>query len=171
MTVTSIREAALEVAKRNVFGEEGANNSGKFIEAMGGRPGSEWCGLYQHYNYRRAYEISGRWPPAWLYRRKGVPETGAKRLVKNLAAVGRSFMDPMQARPGDLVCWSRGTLGWQGHVGMVVSVDEDGIIKTLEGNVGKFPAKVKYLTHDVTKERLYMFASLEKYSPGAKGGE
>lgn len=151
-----VRREVLYVATSNLgFGEQGANNKGRFIEAIGGKPGQEWCAYFAGYCYERAYERLGFDMP---FKRSA----GAKRLTKNLGKVGKLFTNPLEAKPGDLVCWSRGRLGWQGHVGVVESVDEDGIIHTIEGNVGRFPAKVKRLTHDVRKERLYRFASLEK---------
>lgn len=160
--VDLIRERVVHVARSNVgYGEQGSNNAGKFIHAIGGNNGDEWCALFAGYCYRRAHQILELDPPEWAYRRKGVPEKGAKRLTRNLARVGRRFSDPAQARPGDLVCWSRGRLGWQGHVGVVL-YERGGIITSIEGNVGRYPSKVRLFQHDVTKERLYMFASMER---------
>lgn len=47
--------------------------------------------------------------------------------------------------------WRRGLT--KGHIGVVESVD-DGLVHTIEGNVGGYPAKVRRLVHDVRKERL-----------------
>jgi hypothetical protein len=162
---SSLSNTVVYVARKNIgYGEEGVNNSGLFIESMGGKPGHEWCALFARWCIKRAHEIKGLWAPSWLDRMPGVPEVGAKRLTKAVGRVGRFFTDPLEARPGDLVCWHRrtGLISWKGHVGIVEKVDPDGIIHTIEGNVGAFPAKVKRLSHDVRKERLYGFASLTK---------
>jgi hypothetical protein len=155
---TSLANEIVFVASSNVgYGEVEGNNDGPLIRAMGGKPGQEWCALFAGHCYERAHKRLGVTMP---FQRS----TGAKRLVKNLAAVGRFFTDPLEARPGDLVCWHRrtGLISWKGHVGIVEKVDPDGIIHTIEGNVGAFPAKVRRLSHDVRKERLYGFASLTK---------
>lgn len=166
-----LREKILFVARSNLgYGEETGNNEGAFIDAIGGRNKPEWCALFGNYCIRRGFELLYGWPKAsfgysnapWLYRRPGLPEPGAKRLIKAIGARGRGYKDPAQALPGDFVCWSRGTLGWQGHFGIVEAVDSSGIVATIEGNVGRFPSRVRRFMHDVSKERLYTFASLEK---------
>src|SRR5688572_30568815 len=150
---------AVEVAKNNLgYGETTANNSGLFITAIGGKEGMEWCALFAGHCYRRAYELLNLDKPAWLYRRPGVAEPGARRLWNGLAAAGRKFKDPGYAAGGDLVLWTR-----KGgcHIAIIERVDEDDIVHTLEGNVGRYPAKVKRLSHDVTKEPHFVgFASL-----------
>jgi len=159
-------DQALRVATSNIgFGETDANNAGQFIRAIGGTDGMEWCALYVGYCYRRASELLEMPLPFNAYRRPGVPEPGAKALTKAIGAAGRLFTDPTEARPGDVVCWERGTLGWQGHIGLVTG-QEGGIIETLEGNTGVFPSKVRALRHDTSKEpRFWRFASLRKESP------
>lgn len=153
-------ERALVVARANLgYGEQGANNRGRFVEAIGGAQGAPWCAAFAGYCYRRAYWLEGSEPGSWLFRRPSVPETGARALVKAMGRAGRLFKDPSEARPGDLVCWARG-LGWSGHVGVVELVDADGLVHTIEGNVGAYPSKVRRLVHDVSKERLLYFATL-----------
>lgn len=160
--VAALSAQAVRVAISNIgMGESTANNRGKFIDLIGGRSGGEWCAAFAGYCYRRSAELLEREWPVWTLR-NGKPELGAKALTKAMGKVGRMFTDPSDARPGDLICWHRktGAISWKGHVGIVVGVDSDGIVETCEGNVGRFPAKVRRFTHDVTKERLYSFASL-----------
>ncbi len=157
----------VHVAVSNIgFGETTANNDGKFIDLIGGRSGGEWCAAFAGYCHRQANRREGKAWPEWTLR-NGKPELGAKRLTKNLGAVGRLFLDPQEARGGDLICWHRktGPISWQGHVGIVELVDEDGLVHTIEGNVGRYPSKVKRFIHDVSKERLYSFASLWREKP------
>lgn len=146
----SIPQLAVKVAIKNIGGgETTANNKGLFITAIGGKQGMEWCALFAGHCYRRAYELAGQEPPAWLYRRKGVAEPGALRLWNGMAAHGISTRDADTiCAPGDLVLWRRNG----GHHIAIVEYHEDGITHTIEGNVGRFPAKVKRLVHDVTKE-------------------
>lgn len=155
---------ATKVAIGNIgFGEKEANNDGPLMRAIGGRAGEEWCALFAGYCWRHAYELQGLEVPAWPYRRPGFLEVGAKALAKNMGAQGKLFKDPHFARPGDLICWNRrvGLLN-KGHIALVEYVD-DGIVHTIEGNVGKFPAKVKRLTHAVDREPNFLtFATLRK---------
>lgn len=153
---------ALHVATKNIgYGEDEGNNLGRFIRAIGGKPGAEWCATFVGYCFARAWGLLG-------FPGQGVPfdrSSSAKRLTKNIGRAGRLFTDPREALPGDVICWSRGVLGWQGHIGIVERVDPDGIVHTIEGNVGRYPAKVKRLAHDITKERFWRFASLRKEAP------
>lgn len=137
-------------------GEEGANNAGSFIIRIGGQQGMEWCALSAGYAWRETLTRSGKTPgPEW-YRRPGVPEPGALNLLRAVAAAAAAsggpgrFLDPARALPGDLLGWDHGD--GHGHVGLVRFVDEDEIVRTLEGNVGRYPAKYRELTHDVRKE-------------------
>lgn len=151
-----IRELVVYVARKNLGGgETTANNSGRFIDLIGGKSGEEWCAAFAGYCYQRAHELAGQPMPF-------ARSLGAKRLTKNLAAVGVKFTDPTLALPGDLICWHRktGLISWQGHVGIVERVDPDGLVHTIEGNVGRYPSKVRRFVHDVSKERLFLFASL-----------
>jgi hypothetical protein len=90
-----------------------------------------------------------------------VPEPGAKRLTRNLGAVGSiwkpSECDASRPRPGDLVCWHRGILGWTGHVGIVIGLNYEGF-DTIEGNVS---GRVVQRYHTWQSPRLYRFASIE----------
>jgi hypothetical protein len=162
-------ELVVHVATHNIgFGETIGNNRGKFLEIIGvpyqDKQGAEWCAYFASYCYRKAAFIEaleGR----GLARTK-VKIGGAKRLsdyvVKEMAG-GLSFLDPLLARPGDLVIWHRGALSlpWgKGHVGIVERVDPDGILHTIEGNTGRFPSKVKRLSHDVSKERLFRMVGI-----------
>lgn len=146
------------VAKANIgYGETEGNNRGKFMTAIGAPQGSSWCAAFVRYCFRRAAQRTKMYGPPF-----NSNTLGAKKLTKNIAAAGRRYKNPLEAVPGDVVCWHRGRLGWQGHIGLIVGVDNDGIITTVEGNVGAYPSKVRKFYHDVTKERLFTFASLLK---------
>ena len=67
---------------------------------------------------------------------------GARDIRNQLRRKGWTYElggpDPM---PGDLVFWWRGRpKGWQGHIGFVWKT-ENGILYTVEGNKGAFPAR------------------------------
>ena len=146
LLASRIREKVLYVARSNIgFGEEGGNNRGDLIRAMGGRQGEEWCALFAGYCYRRAYQILDMEQPTWPYRYANRPEPSAKALTKRLG-VGNRIWNPLDESaapplPGDIVCWSRGFLGWQGHVGIVSDVIRYGAglyaFKYIAGNEGR----------------------------------
>lgn len=157
----NLRSEVVRVARGNLgYGEEEANNDGPLMRAIGGQPGHEWCALFAGYCYRRASRNLGKelsWP---MHVGADRPRIGAKELIKAAWGAGAErFTDPHLAMFGDLICWHRrtGPISWKGHIGLVEEV-RDGLVHTIEGNVGKFPAKVKRLVHDVTKERFYGFA-------------
>jgi hypothetical protein len=82
----------------------------------------------------------------------------AKALARNVVKGGGTMITDRDAKPqaGDLILFNRGSvLSWQGHIGIVESC-EDGIVQTVEGNVGKYPAKVRRLSHDVANSRRWL---------------
>ena len=137
-------------------GEEGGNNSGphvakyKLIEDDGD-PDDDgaWCAAFLSWCVEEACRRLDLDMP---FKRS----QGAKRLFKNAGKAGAFVSSP---RPGDLVCWDRGTPGsWQGHIGIVEKVEE-GILYTVEGNVGRYPSKVRRFMHDLDRQtRLEGFA-------------
>lgn len=155
-------------------GETEGNNRGSFIHyTLEGHklssPAPAWCALTCRRAYVLAYEgmfspvlsVNNPGPPAWLYRdhARRIPEPGALRLVAGMGQAGRKFKDPKQAKPGDLGLMKRPD---GHHVYMVEHVDGN-VVHSIEGNVGKFPAKVKRMTRDVLNDVAFVtFASLRK---------
>jgi len=149
--------AALEIARREIgHGEEGGNNSGQWVAKYqriedDGNDDDDgaWCAAFVSYCFEEGAKAIGVQMP---FARSG----GAKKLFSNIAASGSKVEHP---KAGDVVCWDRGDPGsWEGHIGIVESVS-DGILHTIEGNVGSYPAKVKRLSHDLSSEtRLEGFA-------------
>lgn len=155
LELEALAQESVRVARTCIGQGEGLrNNEGAFIEKIGGRPGAPWCAAFAGWCYAEAARDMGLVLPF-------ARSSGAKALVKSMGRVGRLFDDPLDARPGDLVAWHRGDEdGWQGHVELVARVEPDGVIHTVAGNVGAFPARVRELTHDVRHERLFSFATL-----------
>lgn len=166
MTNAQWREKILYVAKKNIgYGEETANNEGHYLELIGSKPGYEWCAVFAGYCYRRSFELlnpKAEHPPLWLYRNGNLnrAEPGAKALAKLIGKNGVRFLDPLQALPGDVVSWHRGFMNLKGHIGIIEKINKSGSIYTIEGNVGRFPAVVHRLSHDVNKEKLFTFAGV-----------
>ena len=142
-TVAGIR--ALEIAIENIGqGEEGGNNSGPLVERIkhldydgDDDDDGAWCAAFVSWCFGQAYAELGE-PMPFAY------SQGAKATWKNVGNAG-SF--PSEPAPGDVVCWDRGDPGsWQGHIGFVEKV-ENGILYTVEGNVGSYPSKVRRFQH------------------------
>lgn len=156
-----LRHEAVRIARSNLgYGE----HNPRFLTAIGSPASYAWCAIFASYCYSRAATNLKLPEQAWCYRRKNVPEPGAKRLTKNMGKVGSIYRpyecDADQPQVGDLVCWSRGVLGWQGHVGIVTEVGSSGLyFRSIEGNVG---AKVVERTHTFDEPKLWRFASLDK---------
>lgn len=147
--IPPLAAAAVEVAlSLRGRGEEGANNHGPFIDEIGGRQGYLWCALFVGHCWREAARRAGVEPPAWTFRRPGVAEPGARALALAAAAHGSQSFRAEEALPGDLVLWER---SGGHHVGIVWHPAE-GALVTVEGNVGRYPARVRDLTHDVHHE-------------------
>ncbi len=159
--------AALDVARREIgHGEEGGNNSGQFVaryhriddDGDDDDDGS-WCAAFVSYCFEEGAKALGIEMP---FKRSG----GAKKLFSNIAATGSTVEDP---KPGDVICWDRGTPGsWQGHIGIVES-SADGVLHTIEGNVGAYPAKVKRLSYDLNELLLSPDSRWEGFARCAEG--
>ncbi len=142
--------AALDVARREIgHGEEGGNNSGQFVaryhriddDGDDDDDGS-WCAAFVSYCFEEGAKALGIEMP---FDRSG----GAKRLYRNIGEAGSFPSDPA---PGDVICWDRGRRGsWKGHLALIERVSE-GIVYTIEGNVGSYPSKVRRFMHDLSRE-------------------
>ena len=154
--------AALEIAIENIGnGEEGGNNSGGFVEMLHGKnydgdpdDDGSWCAAF----ISHCFEIAcGRLGVLMPFKRSG----GAKRLYRNIGDAGEFINSEFieEPRPGDVVCWDRGVKGsWQGHIGIVEKC-ENGILYTVEGNVGRYPSVVQRFSHNLDLQpRLEGFA-------------
>lgn len=139
-------------------GETDGNNSGPHVARYkgiidDGDPDDDgaWCASFISYCSAVAADRLGVDLP---FKKTG----GAKRLYKNVGKAGIYSKSP---KKGDIVCWDRGDPGsWQGHVGIVEKV-ENGILYTVEGNVGRFPSTVQRFSHDLSREpRLLGFARM-----------
>lgn len=149
----AVRVALGEIGK----GEEGGNNRGPNVERY--RRGSRvkakrydgdgaWCAAFVSYCFAQ-----GALPDDLPFK----PSWGAKRLYKNIGRAGEFAKMP---QVGDVACWDRGARGsWQGHIGIVVSVDGVEFV-TVEGNRGRFPSRVRKYDHDVGEGRLVGFARI-----------
>jgi hypothetical protein len=147
---------ALEIAISQIGRGEISNNEGPDIEKYiaPARTPQNWCAGFSGWCYEEAAAELGVKLP---FKRS----LGAKALGKNVAAVGRRFTDPYQAKPGDLIIFDRGTTGsWTGHVGLVEKVDElTGVVHTVEGNSAPV---VRRRIHNIASagDRFSFFASI-----------
>jgi len=153
--------AALGIAIENLGrGEEGGNNSGEFVEMLHGLTydgddddDGAWCASFVSWCFEQAsrkLDIKMPFPKS----------KGAKSLYRKIGKAGEFIENP---EPGDVVCWDRGVRGsWQGHIGIVEKY-ENGILHTVEGNVGRYPSMVQRFTHNLDLQpRLEGFARCRK---------
>ena len=113
--------------------EAGGNNCGpfvrKYLAPAGVAEGNSWCASFVSWCYLQAVG-SDRTAMPFGY------SPGARSLLAEFkrngwsSAPGSGYLP----QPGDIVVWWRVSLaGWQGHVGLVHSV-QDGMLYTIEGN-------------------------------------
>jgi len=114
--------------------EIGANNSGRYVEKYlnGVMPApAEWCAGFV----------------SWCFSQHaaGIPfkyHLGARNIRQQFKQKGW-LLEGGEPEPGDIIVWWRDQPdGWKGHIGLVHRC-ENGIVYTIEGNRGNFPAYVR----------------------------
>lgn len=153
----SLGAVALQYAMAELGrGEDRANNRGPHIarwlagDGTGRSTGGAWlwCAVLCSFVYVQAANHLGR-PLGWKTSR------GAKDLGRKVLLGGGSKVDIDDVRPGDLIILHRGRNGSRaGHVAIAKRQRADGLVETVEGNVGAFPSKVKELVRDLRTDRL-----------------
>lgn len=136
--------------------EIGGNNSGpyveKYIHGLAGTP-NNWCAAFVSFCYYTASKRLGV-PMPFNY------SLGAKDIYRQFEKKGWTYAanDGRPPQPGDIIVWHRGSLqDWTGHIGLVQSY-EHGIVTTIEGNKGSFPANVRPFTYTLGEiSKLYGF--------------
>lgn len=148
------RRQVVRVAQANIgYGEAEANNQGPFLRAIGAPPGSEWCAYLAWYTHKRGAVYAEIVLP---YRGSG----GAKKLGRAIAACPNGFftMDPALALPGDVVitCREEGPVRptGRGHARIVELPWTGSVLPMIEGNAGRFPAKVRRIARAGALDRL-----------------
>ncbi len=114
--------------------EIGANNSGPFVKKyLNGivEPPANWCAGFV----------------SWCFAQhpQGIPfrYTLGARDVRTQFRDRGWLVENEPPEPGDIIAWWRGQLdGWKGHIGLVHHYSS-GIVYTIEGNKGAFPARVR----------------------------
>ena len=129
--------------------EIGGNNKGKWVTKYhrGKEPegrGWAWCAAFTSWCFSKAAEDMGVEMP---FEYTG----GAQNIIRQFAR--RGWVVPVSHEapplPGDVVVWWRGqTRTWKGHVGIVWGY-RGRTCYVIEGNVGKFPAKVRMFSYDL----------------------
>jgi len=132
--------------------EMGANNSGPWVaKYLHGivPPPANWCAAFVSWCFTQA---SGA--PPFRY------SLGARDIREQFRRRGWTYQleDGIVPAPGDIVVWWRGQPeGWMGHIGLVHHT-EHGILYTVEGNKGGFPAPVRVFDYVMSRiDRLLGF--------------
>ena len=142
-------EVFLEVAIGEIGnGEEGRNNAGPDVARYFNRVDDEkvhgsWCAAFVSYCGEEAARRLRIDPP---FKRSN----SAKAVGRNVAkASGIKIGRDGEPVPGDLVIFHRGDpKSWKGHVG-IVEAYELGVVYTIEGNTGRYPSRVRRLSHEI----------------------
>lgn len=129
--------------------EIGKNNAGPFVEKYHQREDASelqwsWCAAFVCWCYKEACKHLGVDMP---FDYTG----GAQNLYNQFKKKGWAYDagEDNPPRPGDICVWWRGkTRSWQGHVGIVWGYN-NGLVYVLEGNVGRFPARVRVFDYEL----------------------
>jgi cell wall-associated NlpC family hydrolase len=119
--VSGVRQKIISIAEGELGLKEVGNNRGDILKypRYFGRGAEAWCADFA----------------SWVYTHAGVPMNNAScaSVVSHLKATGK--WKTSNPQPGDLVLFDwRGADGRSDHVGIVVSVNKDGSVNTIEGN-------------------------------------
>ena len=150
---------AVEIAREEIGnGETLSNNVGPAVERYRGGPGAgSWCAHFVSWCFEEACR---RRTIPLPFKRSG----GAKRLVRNVAKVGRNVGSDEWPAMGDVIAWHRGrVISWQGHVEIISGyAPESDTLLTVAGNRGSFPSVVEPVTYPrgLWRKRLYGIARL-----------
>jgi uncharacterized protein (TIGR02594 family) len=119
-----VKNASYEIGN----GEIGGDNKGKYVQMYCGQQNVSWCAGFVSY----------------VLNRSGVKELGYNLSARQILYKGRKLgWEVKQPQAGDIIVFWRGSKnGSLGHTGIIEKV-ENNTIYTIEGNVGKYPAKVK----------------------------
>jgi hypothetical protein len=147
---------ALEIALSEMASgakEEVTNNSGPWVEKyLNGivDPPANWCAAFVSWCFSR--------------HREGLPfrySLGARDIRTQFKQKKWTYevSQGTLPEPGDIIVWWRGQPdGWKGHIGLVHSLSEGGILYTVEGNKGGFPAPVRVFDYVLSRmDRLLGF--------------
>lgn len=153
-TIPTMGRATLLIAFTQIGrGESGKNNRGPDVETYRNHrgPRGPWCAAFVSWCLESASERLGVKPPKRSH--------GAKRLFANIKKYGGVEVE--RPLPGDIALWQRGAAGsWNGHIGIVSRASNDGGFWAIEGNRGRFPARVNEFNHQVGEGSLLGFVRL-----------
>lgn len=112
-----------------------------YRRGVGLRGKEPWCAAAASDWIQRAIAITGHTFS------KNLRSAGAKALINLLIAAGWQLItSPALLQPSDVVAWNRGATDddWEGHIGLVLAIQETGGFKTIEANSGNAVRKKQY---------------------------
>lgn len=128
----------VKIAQQEIgHGEQGGDNQGRYVRLyLNGKERLPWCAGFVSYVLSKAnidefgYELS------------------ARAFYNKARKLGLITQTP---QPGDLIVfWRESKDSFKGHIGIVETINNQRIT-TIEGNVGKYPAKVKRFEYTLGK--------------------
>ncbi len=130
MIAEKIRQTALAyVGKTETAGNSGFADPAfqKEMQRVGWQKGMAWCSFFAELAYAEAYKGD----PAKSAAVTKLFSGSAVQTFTNFKNAG--YRTDAVPNVGDLAVWRYGN-GWQGHIGIVVSVDGKGGFQSVEGN-------------------------------------
>jgi len=118
-------------------GEENKNNCGRYIKLyLKGRENLPWCAGFVSYILNKA----------------GINELGYNSRARDFYYKAKKLNWIIEnPEAGDLIVfWRKNKDGNLGHIGIIEKIENNKII-SIEGNVGKYPARVKRIIYDKNK--------------------
>ena len=131
-------EAVIDFARQFLGCCEANGSANKFVGG-GSSSATPWCAAFVSYVLQNSGEYND--VADWY---KNVGNKWYCQNIYDAAKGANAFVNSSQAQTGDLVLFDRGGDGHQDHIGIVIGVDSNGTVHTIEGNTSNQVAERTY---------------------------
>ena len=131
-------EAIIDFARQFLGCCEANGSANKFVGG-GSSSATPWCAAFVSYVLQNSGEYND--VADWY---KNVGNKWYCQNIYDAAKGANAFVSSSQAQAGDLVLFDRGGDGHQDHIGIVIGVDSNGTVHTIEGNTSNQVAERTY---------------------------
>lgn len=146
----------VRIAQKYIGQTEKTGNAGfkdadfeRRMKEVGFAPGQSWCSYFCELVWKEAYaghDIAAKLDKLF---------SGSATATFRQFDVDKTFPTGKLAKPGALAVWRHGT-GWQGHIGIVSSVNND-TFKSIEGNTNDKGGREGYIVAEKTRKEKEPF--------------